>query len=140
MPKQRPTCAPAPERPEPSSRRTTNEGSTIAANTAEAVEILRKAFAARTLAEWAERLATLSGPWAPVQDSLQIVDDAQVRANDYLVRAGELRLAASPVQFDVRSPASGQAPAFADQTEEVLLELGLSWERIIALKTAGAVT
>ncbi|TDC67757.1 CoA transferase [Actinomadura sp. GC306] len=112
----------------------------IAANTAEAVEILREAIAARTLAEWTERFATLAGPWAPVQDSLQVGDDAQVRANDYIVRAGELELAASPVQFDVTAPALGPAPEFAAQTEEILLELGLDWERIIALKDAGAVS
>ncbi|GAA0949942.1 CoA transferase [Actinocorallia libanotica] len=115
-------------------------GELIAANTGQAVEILREVIATRTLAEWAERFATLSGPWAPVQDSLQVVDDGQVRANEYMVRAGEMRLAASPVQFDVRSAAAGPAPGFAAQTEEVLLEAGLTWERIIELKTSGAVT
>ncbi|SEG85144.1 Crotonobetainyl-CoA:carnitine CoA-transferase CaiB [Thermomonospora echinospora] len=112
----------------------------IAANTGEAVKILREALAARTLAEWTERLATLAGPWAPVQDSLQVGDDPQVRANEYVVRAGELELVANPVQFDVTAPELRPAPEFAAQTEEILLELGLDWERIIALKTAGAVT
>jgi crotonobetainyl-CoA:carnitine CoA-transferase CaiB-like acyl-CoA transferase len=112
----------------------------IAANTAEAVELLSKAIATRTLAEWSERFATLSGPWAPVQDTLQAAGDAQVRANEYVVRAGELELVASPVQFDVAAPRTGPAPGFAEQTEEVLLELGLDWDRIIELKTAGVVT
>ena len=44
------------------------------------------------------------------------------------------------MQFDVAAPESGPAPEFAAQTEEILLELGLDWERIIELKTAGAVT
>jgi len=112
----------------------------ISANTREAVGILREVLAARTLAEWTERFATLAGPWAPVQDALQVGDDAQIRANEYLVRAGELELVANPVQFDVTAPAPGPAPEFAAQTEEILLELGLDWERIIELKTAGAVT
>lgn len=85
----------------------------IAANTAEAVEILREAIGSRTLAEWTERFATLSGPWAPVQDSLQVGDDPQIRANDYLIQAGDLELVANPVQFDVTPPDPGAARAFA---------------------------
>jgi crotonobetainyl-CoA:carnitine CoA-transferase CaiB-like acyl-CoA transferase len=112
----------------------------IAANTSDAVELLTKAIAARTLAEWSERFATLAGPWAPVQDTLQAADDAQVRANEYVVRAGELELVANPVQFDVAAPQTGPAPGFAEQTDEILMELGLDWDRIIELKTAGAVT
>ncbi|CPR11454.1 L-carnitine dehydratase/bile acid-inducible protein F [Mycobacterium bohemicum DSM 44277] len=112
----------------------------IAANTADAVELLTKAIATRTLAQWSERFATLAGPWAPVQDTLQAVDDAQIRANEYLVRAGELDLVANPVQFDVTAPHTGPAPGFAEQTDEILMEIGLDWERIIELKTAGAVT
>jgi crotonobetainyl-CoA:carnitine CoA-transferase CaiB-like acyl-CoA transferase len=112
----------------------------IAANTAEAVEILTKVIATRTLAEWSERFATLAGPWAPVQDTLQVADDPQIRANEYIVRAGELDLVANPVQFDVTAPQTGPAPGFAEQTDEILLELGLDWDRIIELKTAGAVT
>lgn len=112
----------------------------IAANTAEAVEILTKAIATRTLAEWTERFATLAGQWAPVQDTLQAADDPQVRANEYVVQAGELELVANPVQFDVAAPESGPAPGFAEQTDEILMELGFDWDRIIELKTAGAVT
>jgi len=112
----------------------------LALNTAEAVKILREVIATRTLAEWSQRFATLAGPWAPVQDTLQVGEDGQVRANEYLRQAGELTLVASPVQFDVSAPELGPAPEFAAQTEEILLELGLDWERILALKAAGAVT
>ncbi|WP_280266937.1 CaiB/BaiF CoA transferase family protein [Nocardia wallacei] len=111
----------------------------IAEHTAEAVQILREAIKGRTLAEWTERFATLAGPWAPVQDSRQVGADAQIRANEYLLPAGELELVSSPVQFDVSAPELRAGPAFAAHTEEVLLELGLDWDRIIALKTAGAV-
>jgi len=112
----------------------------IAAHTADAVEILGKAMATRTLEEWSARFATLAGPWAPVQDTLQAAADAQVRANEYLVQSGELELVANPVQFDVAAPETGLAPGFAEQTDEILEELGLDWDRIIELKTAGAVT
>ncbi|MDT7764629.1 MAG: hypothetical protein QOC63_4049 [Mycobacterium sp.] len=112
----------------------------IAANTAEAVELISKAIATRTLAEWSERFTTLSGPWAPVQDTLQAAGDRQVRANEYMVRAGELELVANPVQFDVAAPHTGPAPRFAEQTEEILSELGFDWDRVIELKTTGVVT
>ncbi|MFC9641412.1 CaiB/BaiF CoA transferase family protein [Streptomyces mirabilis] len=112
----------------------------LAAHTEEAVKILRAALAGRTLAEWTERFATLAGPWAPVQDTLRVGADVQIRANEYLLRVGELDLAASPVQFDTTAPSLGPAPEFAAQTEEILMELGLDWPRIIELKEAGAVT
>jgi crotonobetainyl-CoA:carnitine CoA-transferase CaiB-like acyl-CoA transferase len=112
----------------------------IAENTAAAVDILREAMAKRTLPEWSERFSTLAGPWAPVQDTLQAAKDAQIRANEYIVSTGELELVANPVQFDVSAPQTGPAPGFAEQTDEILLELGLDWDRIIELKTTGAVT
>ena len=112
----------------------------IAEHTDEACRILEGVFATKTLAEWAEILATLSGPWAPVQDTLQASQDAQARANEYFLPAGELELVSSPVQFDVTAPELGPAPEFAAQTEEILQELGMDWDRIIALKAGGAVT
>ncbi|MBH0778496.1 CaiB/BaiF CoA transferase family protein [Nocardia bovistercoris] len=116
------------------------DAASIAANTEDAVQILREVIKGRTLAEWTERFGTLAGPWAPVQDSLQVGDDPQIRANEYLLRAGELELASSPVQFDVTAPELRPGPEFAADTEQVLLELGLDWDRIIELKTAGAVS
>ncbi|WP_441961988.1 CaiB/BaiF CoA transferase family protein [Mycolicibacterium houstonense] len=112
----------------------------FAENTPEAVEILTEAMKKRALPEWSERFATLAGPWAPVQDTLQAAQDSQIRANEYLVQAGELELVANPVQFDVAAPNTGPAPGFAEQTDDILVELGLDWDRIIELKTAGAVT
>jgi crotonobetainyl-CoA:carnitine CoA-transferase CaiB-like acyl-CoA transferase len=112
----------------------------FAEHTPAAVEILAEAMKKRTLPEWSERFATLAGPWAPVQDTLQAARDAQIRANEYLVQAGELELVANPVQFDVSAPQSGPAPGFAEQTDDILVELGLDWDRIIELKAVGAVT
>jgi crotonobetainyl-CoA:carnitine CoA-transferase CaiB-like acyl-CoA transferase len=112
----------------------------IAANTSIAVKIISDAIVKRTLAEWTQRFATLAGPWAPIQDSLEVADDAQIRANEYLVQAGELELVANPVQFDVAAPKPRPAPQFAAQTDEILRELGLDTDRIIELKTIGVVT
>ncbi|GAB89649.1 CaiB/BaiF CoA transferase family protein [Gordonia rhizosphera] len=112
----------------------------IADHTGDAVAILREVISQRTLAEWTKQFATLAGPWAPVQDSQQVGQDAQIRANDYIVDVGELELVSNPVQFDTTRSEVGPAPEFAAQTDEILVELGLDWDRIIELKTAGAVT
>lgn len=112
----------------------------LVANAEEASQILADVIGARPLAEWSERLATLAGPWAPVQDTLQAGKDAQARANEYFRQTGEMEVVSSPVQFDVTAPDLSPAPGFAAQTEEILQELGLDWDRIIALKAAGAVT
>jgi crotonobetainyl-CoA:carnitine CoA-transferase CaiB-like acyl-CoA transferase len=43
------------------------------------------------------------------------------------------------VQFDMAPPAVSAAPAHGEHTDEVLLELGLSYDEILEHKAAGAV-
>lgn len=116
----------------------------LAANTKEATAILRDVFAQRTLSQWRDRFATLEGAWAPVQDTVEVTTDVQVRANEYIFTVPDgddgFDLVASPVQFDETGIEARPAPEFAAHTEEVLLELGYDWDRIVALKEAGAVT
>jgi crotonobetainyl-CoA:carnitine CoA-transferase CaiB-like acyl-CoA transferase len=128
------------DRPELASDPRFATASELKANAGEAVKLLQEVIGSRTLAEWASRFATLAGPWAPVQDTLQAGRDAQIRANEYILPTGQLELVSSPVQFDVSAPQLSPAPEFAAQTEEILLDLGLDWDRISALKAAGAVT
>jgi crotonobetainyl-CoA:carnitine CoA-transferase CaiB-like acyl-CoA transferase len=108
------------------------------------VELLDEVFASATLAEWLPRLATLEGVHAPMQSPLELHDDPQVVANGYIsyldTSEGELPMVASPVQFNERAVALEHAAELGAHTEEVLLELGLDWDRIIELKTIGAVT
>jgi crotonobetainyl-CoA:carnitine CoA-transferase CaiB-like acyl-CoA transferase len=117
----------------------------IQAHATEAAEALREAIGAQPLSYWTTRLATLSGPWAPVQDTLQVGDDPQVRGNGYLATVrgddgSEYELVTSPVQFDEEPPDLRRAPTFAEHTDDVLVGLGYDWDRIIALKVDGAVT
>ena len=112
----------------------------LMANASDAAAELQAEFGKKALPEWTQILGTLSGPWAPVQDTQQASVDPQVEANEYIRDTGTLKLVSSPMQFDETAPDLRPAPEFAAQTEEVLLELGLDWDRIIALKSAGAIT
>lgn len=114
-------------------------------NGGEARAIIAAVFAGATLAEWTQRLATLKGQWAPVQNTLEVAADPQVMANGYLVRTAtrqgvEFDLVASPVQFDEQPTGTRRAPEFNEHGDEILQELGYDWDAIIALKAAGAVT
>jgi crotonobetainyl-CoA:carnitine CoA-transferase CaiB-like acyl-CoA transferase len=110
----------------------------------ECIQVLRDVFRARTYDEWCERLQTLEGVWAPLQTPLEVHEDPQVVANGYLEpitasSGAEFVLPANPVQFDETPPRARCAPEHGEHTDEVLLELGLSYDEIIEHKVTGAV-
>jgi crotonobetainyl-CoA:carnitine CoA-transferase CaiB-like acyl-CoA transferase len=114
-------------------------------STAAAVEIISEVFASRPFEFWVQRLETLDGQWSPIQNALELGNDAQLRANGYIrpvvdADGNRRELVANPVQFDNTPPDLVRAPQFAEQTDEVLIELGYDMERILELKLAGAVT
>ncbi|MFC1532830.1 CoA transferase [Thermodesulfobacteriota bacterium] len=79
--------------------------------------------------------------FSPINDGMDVSNDAQVLANNYVVEYeqspyGKIRAVGCPIRFH-ETPAGVQAPApeFGQHTEEVLLELGdYSWEEIAQLK------
>jgi crotonobetainyl-CoA:carnitine CoA-transferase CaiB-like acyl-CoA transferase len=108
------------------------------------VEWLEAAFAARDLAEWRVALADFEGEWAVVQTPRELHDDPQVQANGYVadVDVGNgvsLPFVTSPVQFDEAPGRPRRAPEHGEDTEAVLLELGLTWDQIGELKRSRAV-
>jgi crotonobetainyl-CoA:carnitine CoA-transferase CaiB-like acyl-CoA transferase len=114
-------------------------------NRGECVDTLDAIFAERTLAEWKKDLATTDGVWAPIQTPLELYDDPQVGANGYLpeVELGDgtrCQLVQSPVQFDEAPPELAHAPECGQDTESVLLDLGIEWEEIARHKESGAIT
>jgi crotonobetainyl-CoA:carnitine CoA-transferase CaiB-like acyl-CoA transferase len=50
------------------------------------------------------------------------------------------QMVTNPVQFDETPAELQRGPLFAEHTDEVLRELGLTDEKLIELKIAGAVT
>jgi crotonobetainyl-CoA:carnitine CoA-transferase CaiB-like acyl-CoA transferase len=109
------------------------------------VAIIDEVFASRTYAEWKEKLATLSGVWAPAQLPNELADDVQVQANGYLPHISredgqEYDLVANPVQMNETADQLTPAPEHGQHTEDILLELGYDWDRIVSLKDAGSIT
>lgn len=114
-------------------------------NAGAAAEIIAAELAARPFAEWLERLATLDGQWAPIQNSAEVGHDVQLRANGFIAEVVDVdgnrrELVTAPVQFDETPASLTRGPQFAEHTDEVLRELGRSEQQIPDLKLASAVT
>jgi crotonobetainyl-CoA:carnitine CoA-transferase CaiB-like acyl-CoA transferase len=108
----------------------------------ELIALLDEIFAGRTLAEWREVLAALTSPWTVVQTAAEAAVDPQVRANGFVTTVNgkiDHPNVASPAQFDGLTPHLTPAPGHGEHTDQILLDLGLSWDRIIELKVADAV-
>jgi crotonobetainyl-CoA:carnitine CoA-transferase CaiB-like acyl-CoA transferase len=113
-------------------------------NRGELVQLLDDTFASKTLAEWRDAFADMKGVWAPVQTALELHDDPQTLANGYISQVERddgvtFPLVTNPVQFDEQQVTLTAAPEHGQHTEEILLELGYSWEDIIAHKESGAI-
>tara|TARA_R110002072_G_scaffold79087_15_gene182765 strand:+ start:904 stop:2112 length:1209 start_codon:yes stop_codon:yes gene_type:complete len=116
----------------------------LAANAGEAAQIIREEIARETLAEWTQRFSTLAGQWAPVQNTVEVADDVQVRANGYITgcttkEGADFELVSTPVQFDGQPASTARAPEFNEHCDEILAEAGIDTERMLALKVAGVV-
>ncbi len=108
------------------------------------IALLDKAFAERTLAQWRETLAVLSGAWGIVQTPGELCDDPAVTANGYVahtqtVNGVPFALPTNPVQFNERSVTPGGAPEHGQHTEEILMDAGIEWDTIEELKDSGAI-
>jgi len=95
------------------------------------------------LDDLAPRLDEHDLPWAPVRSIEELVDDEQARANGFIrsraLRSGrEIDTIAPPFQLRDVDLSFGSAPAPGQHREELLLELGYSWEEIERLAEAGA--
>ncbi|NDZ95908.1 CoA transferase [Streptomyces sp. SID6673] len=113
-------------------------------NKDEATKILRELFAERDLADWQKVLADEPGVWETIQTPEEVLDDPQAVANGYLMSVADsegnvFRTVGAPIQFDEAPPTAARSPEHGEHTEEILQELGMSWDDIIAAKVSGAV-
>ncbi|MFC1991759.1 CaiB/BaiF CoA transferase family protein [Chloroflexota bacterium] len=121
-----------------------NNMNTRRENCEELVRILDEVFASKTIDEWDKCFKPYNLIYSKIQTPEEVTKDPQALANDFFVDlnhpAGEMKVVASPVKF-FQNPASVRtiAPEIGQHTEEILLELGYSWEDIAGLKEQGVI-
>jgi crotonobetainyl-CoA:carnitine CoA-transferase CaiB-like acyl-CoA transferase len=109
-----------------------------------AVATLDAVFGALTLDQVHEKLDAFTGVWAPVLKPSELGDHPQVGPNAFLptitpTTGDPFHLVAAPMRFDDNATVpQGAAPELGQHTEEILLETGLDWDEIGALRECGA--
>ncbi|MBN1367244.1 MAG: CoA transferase [Dehalococcoidales bacterium] len=103
---------------------------------------LKNLFATKPRDEWIEifRQKNATFVYDRVNEGNDICTDVQALSNNYIVdfnhpNAGPVKLVNSPIEFS-KTPAKirSVAPEFGQHTEEILLDLGYSWEDIASLQ------
>ncbi len=113
-------------------------------NCAACITELDETFGARPLQDWQKALSGFSGVWSAAVTFDEVCENPQVADNGYLATVTgsderPFRLVAPPYQFDeTPNVPAGPAPELGQHTEEVLLESGLEWDEISALRDEGA--
>jgi crotonobetainyl-CoA:carnitine CoA-transferase CaiB-like acyl-CoA transferase len=109
-------------------------------NCEELIRIIDEVFATQDRDEWRRRFKDNNCICGLVQSTSEVVTDPQALANDFFVEidnpvSGRLKIVNSPIKFH-QNPSfpKGPAPQVGQQTEEILLELGYSWDDISILK------
>ena len=116
------------------------------ANATQAIATLDTIFAEKTMDEWSPILEAGQVIFAPVRAMLDALSDPQVELNDMLrtldhPEHGPYKVLNTPVHLeDTDIGPKGPSPELGQHTEEVLLEMGYSWDDITRLQDSGAIT
>ncbi len=111
----------------------------------ELFRLLADGFKAKTTDEWAAILDRMEVRYAPVNDYEQAASDPLVTTNKYIVELEDFngetrRVVGSPIKMsDTPTSPSASAPELGQHTEEILVDLGYSWEQIGELRDLQAI-
>lgn len=108
------------------------------------VEELDRIFASKTLTEWGEIFDRENVWWAPINSVHDMLADPVAQEAGVFVDVptpeGPVKGVSTPADFyGTPWQPRGFAPEVGQHTEEVLLELGYDWDRIVALKERDAI-
>jgi crotonobetainyl-CoA:carnitine CoA-transferase CaiB-like acyl-CoA transferase len=116
-----------------------------AQNCAAMTAAIDEAVATRTCAEWAQIFDRHELVWAPVNTNDEVLADPQAHAIGAFAQVDHpdflgARVVNNPVEFgDTAARPHRAAPELGAHTEEVALEVGLTWDEIARLKESGAI-
>ena len=114
-------------------------------NARELIAIMDAKFATKTRDQWFEIFKREGLIHAPIQTPTEVINDPQSLANNYVVWfdhpvLGRTKMVGFPWDFS-QTPASirKEPPELGQHTEEILLELGYTWDDITQLKTEAVI-
>ena len=115
-------------------------------NSQQLVAIFDEIFSTGPRDEWLEILAKYDLPVSPVHRLLDLVNDPQIVANDYIVdfdhpKLGKIKIPGYPIHFsETYAKTKSSAPELGEHTEAVLAEIGeYSENEITELKKNGII-
>lgn len=106
---------------------------------------LAASMRSRTTAEWGERFGDSGIRWAPVRTRSEVAEDPASHDNGWFHRIehpewGPVTMVGNPLRLsDTPVRPGGDVPELGQHTEEILLELGRSWDEIGELRESGAI-